>query len=119
MKPGGKKDIIIIGAALVICLVAALLFASSGGTEVRVYVGEELYEEASLYMDKTIVIEQDDGCRNEICINNGRVYMGFSTCENQNCVDQGEMTPDNIASRALSNWIICLPNRVTVELAEE
>jgi len=119
MKLGGKKDIIIIGAALAVCLVAALLFAGSGGSVVRVYVGEELYEEASLYMDRIIVIEQSDGCRNEVCIEKGKVYMAFSTCENQNCVNQGEMTPDNIASRALSNWIICLPNRVTVELAEE
>lgn len=119
MKLAGKKDIIIIGAALAVCLAAALLFAGSVGNEVRVYVGEELYEEASLYMDKTILIEQPDGCRNEVRIEDGRVYMAFSTCENQNCVNQGEMTPDNIASRALSNWIICLPNRVTVELGEE
>ncbi|MBQ2985308.1 MAG: NusG domain II-containing protein [Clostridia bacterium] len=119
MKLIGKKDIVIIGAALAVCLVAALLFAGSAGGEVRVYVGEELYEEASLYMDKTIVIDQHNGSRNEVRIENGGVYMAFSTCENQNCVHQGEMTPDNIASRALSNWIICLPNRVTVELAEE
>lgn len=119
MKLTGKKDILIIGAALAVCLVGLLLFAGSGGNEVRVYVGEELYEQASLYMDNTIVIEQPDGCRNEVRIEDGRVYMAYSTCENQNCVHQGEMTTDNIASRALSNWIICLPNRVTVELAEE
>lgn len=119
MKLAGKKDIVIIGAALVICIAAALIFAGRGKGSVRVYVGEELYEEASLYADRTIVIEQEDGCRNEVRIEDGKVYMAFSTCENQNCVHQGEMTPDNIASRALSNWIICLPNRVTVELGEE
>lgn len=119
MKLSGKKDMLIIGAALAVCLVAALVLLGPAGSIVRVYVGEELYEEASLYMDRTIVIEQDDGCRNEVRIEEGRVYMAFSTCENQNCVNQGEMTPDNIASRALSNWIICLPNRVTVELGEE
>ena len=119
MKLAGKKDMLIIGAALAVCLVAALIFVGPSGSRVRVYVGEELYEEASLYMNRTIVIEQGDGCRNEVCIEDGRVYMAFSTCENQNCVHQGEMTPDNIASRALSNWIICLPNRVTVELGEE
>ncbi|MGN0792736.1 MAG: NusG domain II-containing protein [Christensenellales bacterium] len=119
MKLAGKKDMVIIGAALAVCLAAALLFAGSGGNEVRIYVGEELYEEAFLYIDKTIVIEQENGCRNEIRIEDGRVYMAYSTCENQNCLHQGEMTPDNIASRALSNWIICLPNRVTVELGEE
>ena len=119
MKLSGKKDMLIIGAALAVCLVAALVLLDPAGSMVRVYVGEEIYEEASLYMDRTIVIEQDDGRRNEVRIEKGRVYMAFSTCENQNCVNQGEMTPDNIASRALSNWIICLPNRVTVELGEE
>lgn len=119
MKLIGRKDILIIAAALAVCLVAALFFAGSGGSKVRVYLGEELYEEASLYRDNTIVIEQPNGSRNEIRIEQGRVYMAFSTCENQNCVHQGEMTSDNIAERAMSNWIICLPNKVTVELAEE
>lgn len=119
MKLAGRRDIIIIGAALVICLVAALLFSGSGGSMVRVYVGDELYAEASLYTDRVIAIEQPDGSCNRVTIEDGKVYMSFSTCENQDCVHQGEMTPDNISSRALSNWIICLPNRVTVELAEE
>ena len=39
MKLAGKKDMVIIGAALAVCLAAALLFAGSGGNEVRIYVG--------------------------------------------------------------------------------
>lgn len=118
MKLAGKRDILIIGAALALCIAGALLFVHPGGSMVRVYVGDELYEEAPLYVDRVITINQD-GCENRVTIGGGSVYMSFSTCKNQDCVHQGKMTPDNIASRALSNWIVCLPNRVTVELTEE
>ena len=49
------------------------------------------------------------------------VYMESSTCENQNCVDEGVVTLENRTSRILGNMIICLPNQVTLELysAEE
>ena len=42
MKLSGKKDMLIIGAALAVCLVAALIFVGPSGSMVRVYVGEEL-----------------------------------------------------------------------------
>lgn len=46
-----------------------------------------------------------DGCR-----------MASSSCENQDCVHQEEVTLSNRETRVLGNWIICLPNRVTLEL---
>lgn len=44
------------------------------------------------------------------------VYMESSTCENQDCVNQGEVTLENRDERILSNMIICLPNLVYLEL---
>ena len=44
------------------------------------------------------------------------VYMKESTCENQDCVYQGEVTLENRESRILSNMIICLPNQVMLSL---
>lgn len=44
------------------------------------------------------------------------VYMESSTCENQNCVEEGVVTLENRSSRILGNMIICLPNQVTLEL---
>ena len=99
MKLTGKKDLLIIGGALLLCAVAYLLFgALKGGDRVKIYVGDELYKEISLSEDQTVIIEQQD-CKNVICIENGTV------------------TPENAGSRALGNWIICLPNKVSVELA--
>ena len=44
------------------------------------------------------------------------VYMEDSTCENHDCVNQGEVTLQNKADRILANMIICLPNQVTLSL---
>ena len=44
------------------------------------------------------------------------VYMEDSTCENHDCVEQGEVTLENREERILSNMIICLPNQVWLQL---
>lgn len=44
------------------------------------------------------------------------VWMEDSTCENHDCVNQGEVTLDNKADRILGNMIICLPNQVMLAL---
>ena len=44
------------------------------------------------------------------------VYMEDSTCENHDCVMQGEVTLENKEDRILSNMIICLPNQVYLQL---
>ena len=43
--------------------------------------------------------------------------MLSSTCHNQLCVKMGEVTRDNWETRPNQQFIICLPNRVSVELA--
>ena len=43
-------------------------------------------------------------------------YMESSTCENQDCVDQGYVTLDNRHERILAGMVICLPNQVSLEL---
>ena len=44
------------------------------------------------------------------------VYMESSTCRNQDCVEQGTVTFDNLSTRILGRFIICLPNQVMLEL---
>ncbi|MBR4458648.1 MAG: NusG domain II-containing protein [Clostridia bacterium] len=53
---------------------------------------------------------------NVIRVTSEGVYMESSTCENQNCVEQGIVTFENLSSRVLSRYIICLPNQVMLEL---
>ena len=44
------------------------------------------------------------------------VFMEDSTCENHDCVKQGEVTLENRDERILGNMIICLPNQVMLQL---
>ena len=53
---------------------------------------------------------------NHIQIKDGKVYMADSTCENQDCVEQGTMTGENVDTRPMRNWIVCLPNGISIEL---
>lgn len=106
----------IIAVALALCAVAALLFAPKGGraNSVRIYLDDELYCERPMGED-SVLIEQN-GESNLVHITQSGVYMESSSCENQNCVHQGEITD---GSGELGCWIICLPNRVSVELVME
>lgn len=53
---------------------------------------------------------------NEVHMTSEGVYMGAASCDNQDCVGQGMVTFDNREERVLSNWVICLPNTVSLEL---
>ena len=53
---------------------------------------------------------------NVIHVSSEGVYMESSTCENQDCVEQGLVTFDNLSTRILGRFIICLPNCVMLEL---
>ena len=89
--------------------------------EVRGYVvitvGNRQYgDPIPMDRDKVITIRQSDGKINKVHITPEKVYMENSTCENQDCVGQGEITLDNYKTRILSTFVICLPNAVTIEM---
>ncbi len=78
-------------------------FAASGWDLIAVPAQEWLDGKA----DKdTLVIE----------ISERGAVMASSTCHNQLCVQMGEVTLDNWETRPNQQFIICLPNRVSVEL---
>lgn len=115
-----KKDLCVIGALLLIALAAVLwaLWSQKGDAtgRVLVYLDGEVYAEGRLGQKESITVRGEDGRENIISFTENGVYMAFSTCDNQLCVHQGEVTRDNFSSRALGNRILCLPNRVMVEL---
>ena len=115
-----KKDMLIVGLALLVAA-GALVFASvSGGKDgadtVCVYVDGTLYAKKPLAQDGEIRVEQEDGSVNVIVIRDGSVQMDYSSCENQLCVQQGRVSAKNRFFRALGSQIVCLPNRVMIEL---
>lgn len=66
--------------------------------------------------DKIITLKQENGKINKVHITPEKVYMESSTCDNQDCVQQGEISLENYQTRVLSTYVICLPNNVTIEM---
>lgn len=60
--------------------------------------------------------QKDTSAENVIHVTRDSIRMASSTCENQDCVEQGIVSVSNRKQRLLRNMIICLPNEVTLEL---
>jgi len=118
-----KRDVVIIAVFLAVALIglaAVKIFAPSGNISYAdIYVNDQLYEAVALNEDTTITVDQGDGKVNYIEVKDGSIFMVDSTCADHLCVSQGAMSPENYEKRPMLNWIICLPNRVTVELRIE
>lgn len=116
-----RRDIIVIGAVLLAALGLALLgFAlRGGGEEVRVYLDGALYAVLPLDEDTALVIEQPGGAVNIVEVSGGGVRMREANCPTQTCVACGWRYPDDVRALPDAAWIVCLPNRVSVELAAD
>lgn len=115
-----KGDMLLIAALLVVLALSALLLARpKGGDKIRVYLGQEVYTEASLSKDQVILVEQPEGKWNKLVIQGGEAWMDSASCKNQDCVHQGHLSKAGASTGILGNWIVCLPNQVSVELITE
>lgn len=69
----------------------------------------------------TVNVRQNDPETGEEWLNvvaftpNG-VHMHEASCDNQDCVEMGEVTLENRSERVLGNIIVCLPHQVMLEL---
>ena len=124
-----KKDFWLVAAILLAAGVAFFLFGRPGrqaGLQtdiVEIYLGNSDTPSQTVPFGEAQVlkIDQDGDRHNEITITDDAVYMSHSTCHNQECVKQGKITMENIETRLLGDYIICLPNQVVVKVvrAEE
>ena len=118
-----KRDSVIIAVFLAVALIglgAVQLFAPRGSiTYADIYVNDQLYEAVPLNKDAVITIDQGDGKVNRVEVKDGAIFMADSTCTDHLCITQGAMSPENYEKRPMLNWIICLPNLVSVELRVE
>lgn len=117
-----KKNLLVV--AVVAMAAVLLLFVSkavgpqtAGEDMVIISVDGKEYRRVPLSEPQIVTIEQADGCVNVIEVTENGAVMRSSTCDNQLCVGMGEVTVDNWQYRANQQFIICLPNRVSVELA--
>ena len=105
-----KADIILAAVLIALGLAVsyALTFGEETGQMVYISVDGREYAYYSLMEDRTVSIDQK-GHINKITIKGGKVSMVFSDCQNQDCIRRGEI-------ENTSQTIICLPNKVVVEI---
>ena len=123
--------ILVIALALIAVVAAVGLYVSRGtlmpvddtaadpsGVKayLRVQVSDQVWAPIALANGDTYTITQPDGKENVVKVTDIGAVMASSTCENQSCVEQGEVTLENRDMRVLSNMIICLPNEVILEV---
>lgn len=105
-----KSDIALFFAIVIVGL--GLTFwgfsADKPGDTVLIKIKGEEFGRYSLHEDKVITLK-DHGNINKVVIKDGTVKMESASCDNQNCVEQGSI-------EKTSQSIVCLPNKVTVEV---
>jgi len=116
-----KRDVFLILAVVLIAAALLLVMSMSNrGKEaagrMKVYVDGKLYDTVTIQNGRDYEVKQEDGSVNVIRMTENGFYMLSSTCHNQLCIEQGEANADNWNKRSLGTHVICLPNRVDVEL---
>jgi len=116
-----RRDWLILAVVLLASLTLYLLrpdtkVDATATAYLRISVPGQTYELVPLTGEQEIVLEQADGSRNVVQVVKDGFYMKESNCTNQDCMLQGEVTTQNMDSRALANQIICLPHKVVLEL---
>ena len=106
-----KKADIILAIILLVLGISASVFSVmnvSDGQTVVIYADGQEFGRYDLAQDQRIEVKQQ-GHSNEIIIKDGSVSMIFSDCKNQVCVNTGKVSKT-------SQSIVCLPNKVMVEI---
>lgn len=110
---------ILIATAILLLSIVLLMRPVSldaSDAEIVITVDGEPYARVPLGQPQTVTVTQPDGSVNVVEITERGAVMASSSCHNQLCVQMGEVTLDNWETRANQQYIICLPNRVSVEL---
>lgn len=66
----------------------------------------------------SVQVIQEDGSENTVAITADAVYMDHADCENQDCVQMGAVTRENLELRVMGGFIICLPHKISVEVRD-
>lgn len=111
---GDKKliaDIILIASVLLVGLSVFLIvnLTKEVGNSVRVSIDGRTVGEYSLSVDGEYSL---NGGTNILVIKGGRAYMKYASCPDGLCINQGE-------AYKIGQKIVCLPNRVMVEVIGE
>lgn len=88
------------------------------GLRVIVKLEDELLADLPFGEEHTLEIIQKGG-KNKLRITADSVFMESADCEGQDCVKMTSITRDNMETRVNREFIICLPHKLTVQVAEQ
>ena len=90
----------------------------TGGLQVYITVDGE--NKAILPFDEkhTLKVTFPEGGSNTVTITGESVSITEADCPNQDCVGMGEVTRENLETRVLGGFIVCLPHRLAVEVRD-
>lgn len=116
-KRMGRPDLLLIAGLLAAGLAgmsAVRLLAGKNGTFVRITVDGNLYGTYSLADEQVISVEADESgaVTNVLKISGGEAKMTEADCPDKLCVHQNSISRQG-------ETIVCLPNRVVVEITGE
>ncbi len=107
-----KADIILL-IVLVVIGIASTIYVTvtrTGGDKISITRSGKLYGTYSLLEDREIPVTDDSGeVTNTVVVKGGKVHMESASCHNQVCVHHAAIS-------STGESIICLPNRVVVEI---
>ncbi len=104
-----RKDVIFIAIMLAAAGILYLFLPRENAAEtVIITKNGQFYRQVPLNADSTVDIEGD----NTVVIKSGEVYMEYADCPDKLCINQGKITDS-------SKKIICLPNKVIVEVTKK
>lgn len=109
-----KSDIIIIGIVFVIALVCGIYFyfGKEEGSYAIVKVDGEIYGQYSLKKEQIIQIPSERDNYNQLVITEGYADIQDASCPDKICVHQKKINKSG-------ETLVCLPNKVIVEIKSE
>lgn len=107
-----RRDAILLTLMLLAGLLLGgfLLLTKTRGAMVQVMVDGQLAQEYPLNRDLTTVISGHEGGTNTLVIENGYAWVKNASCPDHVCEGMGKIRYDGQA-------VICLPNRVVVQIS--
>ena len=107
-----RLDIVLITVYITISIIIGyvLIWGPSDAPElVEIKVNNELHGRYSLPLDQPLEIPLDETGHNVLVIDGYEVFMKEADCPDQLCVQQGII-------KKSGTMIVCLPNKITVEI---
>ena len=113
-KRFARGDLMLIAALLIagLAIIALLSFTRQDGRQAVVRANGQIVTRLPLAQDARVPVEIEGSVTNVVVVQDGAVHMEEADCPDHLCIRRG-------AIRYAGDSIICLPNKVVVEISGE